>query len=449
MKKIYRLVLINFIGSFTVTFFIAIFVFLMFFVFAYIDEFVGKNIGVLPLVKLFFYFSLNTIPRALPLAILLASLMTLGNMTEHYEVSAMKSAGISFTKLSSPLLIFSILMSAFLFSFSNYTLPYTNLKMQSLLMSIRSSKPALLFKEGAFNNELRGFSIRIEKMDEGGKSFRDILIYDHSSSEGNTTVLHAERGEILEMGEKGQLIFRLYKGNSYKEISDSGEVSANNNLVRDSFEERIIRFNVSDFMMKSVDENGLRKDYAMLNLEQLQVFIDSLKTNILLNKEVIREQKIALDKIKKDTLNVSPQEFSNILDTAVARSRNIKLTLSEAEEQVEVDESYIVKYTVEWHKRLAFPFACIVMFLIGAPLGYIVKKGGLGMPVVISVVLFIIFHTLSIAGEKLAEDEMIPEWQGIWLAVMILLPISLFIFYKASRDSSLLSITLPKWKMNS
>jgi lipopolysaccharide export system permease protein len=402
MKKLYRFIFLSYLPSFIITFFIAVFVFLMIFIFVYIDEFVGKNLGAFTLSKLFFYFSLNTIPRALPLAILLSSIMAIGNMSEHFEVTAMKSAGISFYKITRPLLVFSVLMALFLFSFSNFMLPFINLKMETLLTGIRSSKPALMFKEGSFNNDLRGYSIRIGKIAKDGESFSDILIYDHSEGQGNTTVLAAKSGNFSKIGENGVLLFSLKDGYSYKEVTDSDGVVENNDLIRDHFQERTIRYDLSDFGLKSANKSSFKNDYSMLSLWQINTFIDSLA---IYNKGLRGE----------------------------LHKESVKNT-------VEINEDIILKYTIEWHSRIAIAFSCLLLFLIGAPMGYIIKKGGLGMPIVVSVVLYIVYHTLTITGEKLAEDGTLEPWEGVWMATMIILPVGLLLFYKSARDRT-------EWKL--
>lgn len=404
MKKLYRFIFLNYIGSFLITFFIAVFVFLMIFIFVYIDEFVGKDLGAFTLLKLFYYFSLNTIPRALPLAILLSSIMAIGNMSEHFEVTAMKSAGISFYKVTRPLLVFSIMCGIFLFSFSNFMLPFINLKMETILRSVRSSKPSLLFKEGVFNNNLRGYSMRIGKIEDKGQVFRDILIYDHSEGHGNTTVVSAKSGSFENIKNDGVLIFTLKDGNSYKEMTDSSGTLENNDFIRDHFEERTIRFDVNEFSGKNFNQSSFKNDYSMLSMWQINSFIDSLKKeNLELKKEIHRE--------------------------------SVKTT-------VEINEGMVLKFQIEWHKRIAIAFSALLLFLIGAPMGYIIRKGGLGMPIVVCMVLYILYHTLSITGEKLAEDETMEVWQGIWLPTMIILPFAIVLFYRSARDRVELDIDI-------
>jgi len=432
MKKLYKLILLSYSGTFIITLFIAIFVFLMIFVFAYIDEFVGKNFGMGTLMQLFFYFSLNTIPRALPLAFLLSSIMVIGNMAEHLEIAAMKSSGISFSKITRPLFVFTITAGIFLFLFSNFILPANNLKLQTLLMSIRSTKPALMFKPGVFNNELKGFSMRMGKIGKDGKTIEDVLMYDHTSPNGNTTVLYADSGRISELNKEGLLFFTLYRGSGYKEMTDSNGVMENNDFIRDNFEEKTFRFDLSEFMMKNVNEDNFKKDYDVLSLWGINSFIDSLRVEDAKMEKSIE----ALNKknvTKKDTASAEYTRENKA--NGIFYVKHFKDQREYYQHKLDVNEDIILKYTVEWHKRVAASFACLILFFIGAPLGYIIKKGGLGMPLVVSTLLYIAYHTLSITGEKLAEDGSIEPYQGIWLASAVLFPIGLFLFNRASKDA--------------
>ncbi|HET8963452.1 MAG TPA: LptF/LptG family permease [Chitinophagales bacterium] len=406
MKKLYRLLFKLYLGSFTLTFFISVFIFLMIFLFTYIDEFIGKDIQPFILTRLFFYCALNTFTKALPLSILLSCIMTMGSLTEHFEIAAMKSGGISFFRITKPLSLFAIGMTIFMLCFSNIILPYTNLKLQTLLISIRSSKPNLLFKEGVFNNALKGYSIRIEKISNDGNLFQNILIYDHSESKGNTTVLTAKTGWPQDFHSAGILFFVLKDGTSYKEVTNRDE---NHPFVREHFEQRIIRFDLSSFMFNKMNESNFRDDYAVLNMNELSLFIDSV------------------EQLNKTYLNSN----NNLLSSLPDKNRTLQKELTN---KIEINDSRILKYTLEWHKRIVSSFACILFFLIGAPLGYIVKRGGLGMPVVISTLLFILFHITSLTGEKLAEDGVLAPYQGCWLSIACFLPLGLFLFYKAFID---------------
>ncbi|MCE3280549.1 MAG: permease YjgP/YjgQ family protein [Bacteroidetes bacterium] len=454
MKTLHKFILKSYVGPFVMTFFIAMFVFFMMFIFKYIDDFVGKGIAAGTLSKLFFYFSLTTIPMALPLAILLSSLMTFGNLGEHFELSALKSAGLSLQRIMYPLIITIVLLSVGAFYFSNNILPITNLKAGSLLYDVRQSKPALLFKDGVFNNSIDGFSIRVGKKEKDGKTLRDVMIYDHRAMQGNNIVLFAKGGRMEETPDKNYLLLTLTNGVSYKEMTESEKDSRTHPLVRDKFEERLIRFDLSEFKMSRTKEELFKNNYQMLNLSQLRSTVDSLDKKIIkrkvdfgkqLRKSYYIRSSSFLEKpdsegkgdIRGVLAHFSKEEKANIVETASNIARSSKAYAESIANDHSADYYSKLKYDIEWHRKFTLSIACLVLFFIGAPLGAIIRKGGLGMPVVISVVFFISFHILSITGEKLAKEGSIPTWQGMWMATFILLPIGIFLTYKATADSNL------------
>ncbi len=455
MKTLYKFILKSYIGPFVMTFFIAMFVFFMMFIFKYIDDFVGKGIDASILAELFFYFSLTTIPMALPLAILLSSLMTFGNLGEHFELTAMKSSGLSLQKVMSPLIVTTICLSIAAFYFSNNILPYTNLKAGSLLYDVRESKPALLFKEGVFNNSIQGFSIRVDKKEKDGKTLGDIMIYDHRDMKGNTTVLSAKWGKMEETADKMFLVLSLKDGVSYKEMNDNPKDAQTRPLIRDKFEERVIRFDLSEFKMNRTNEDLFKSNYQMMTLSQLNYVADSLYLknymrrndfgknlkNSYYSKSTAYFAKLDSNKIELNSKDYfsdlsKPQKLS-VIDAATNMVRNAKASAEGMNSDIISEEYSIFRCNVEWHRKFTLSIACLVLFFIGAPLGAIIRKGGLGMPVVVSVVFFITFHILSISGEKLAKEGEVLPYQGMWMATAILLPIGIFLTIKATSDSTL------------
>jgi len=440
------------------TFFIAMFVFFMMFIFKYIDDFVGKGIDAGILAELFFYFSLTTIPMALPLAILLSSLMTFGNLGEHFELTAMKSSGLSLQRVMSPLVVTTVCLAIGAFYFSNNILPYTNLKAGSLLYDVRESKPALLFKEGVFNNSIQGFSIRVDKKEKDGRTLGDIMIYDHRDMKGNTTVLSAKWGRMEETHDKMFLVLSLKDGVSYKEMNDHPKDAITHPMVRDKFEERVIRFDLSEFKMNRTNEDLFKSNYQMMTLSQLNTVADSLRakndkrkneygkylTNSYYGKSSAYFGKLDSNKIVAKSKNYfdalsKPQKLS-VIEAATNMVRNAKASAEGMNADILSEEYSIFRCNVEWHRKFTLSIACIVLFFIGAPLGAIIRKGGLGMPVVVSVIFFITFHILSITGEKLARQGEVPPYIGMWMATAILLPIGIFLTIKATSDSSLFDV---------
>jgi lipopolysaccharide export system permease protein len=440
------------------------FVFFMMFIFKYIDDFVGKGLSSSILFELFFYFSLTTVPMALPLAILLSSLMTFGNLGEHFELTALKSAGLSLGQIMKPLIITILIISFSAFLFSNYILPFTNLKAGSLLFDVRTSKPSLMFKDGVFNNSIDNFSIRVTKKDKDGKTLHGILIYDHTEMQGNNFVLIAKKGKMEESPDKSYMLLHLYDGASYKEVKRNPQnTDEKHPLLRDTFKERIVRFDMSGFKLSRTKEELFKSHAQMLNLSQLGELIDSvyLDKDKALNNFSEQIQKIHYPRTSRLLTQINNTQFKSeddsinvfisfamlpkhtqlsIIESAASITRSSKAYSESTSDDMENKDYYISKYKAEWHRKFTLSIACIVLFFIGAPLGAIIRKGGLGMPVVVSVIFFIVFHILSITGEKLSLEGSIPSVVGMWMATVILLPIGVFLTYKATADSSLFDI---------
>jgi lipopolysaccharide export system permease protein len=469
VKTLYKFMLKSYVGPFILTLFIAMFVFFMMFIFTYIDDFVGKGISIRILSELFFYFSLTTIQRALPLAILLSSLMTFGNLGEHFELTAMKSSGLSLQKIMTPLIGTTFILSLLAFYFSNNILPYTNLKAGALLYDVRSSKPALMFKDGVFNNSLTGFSIRVEKKGKDGKTLNDVMIYDHREMHGNNFVLSAKTGEMQETPDKTFLVLTLRDGVSYKEMAKDDKDARTHPFIRDKFEERVIRFDLSEFKLSRTNEELFKDNQNMLNIAQLTKMVDSLHTKSVKRKAdfPIQLKRSYYNKSFNSVASSKPKEIGgadkhgtikkNIGDYFSALDKSERLTVIEAATNIarsakayvdsvtndeSNDQDSIIRYNIEWHRKFTLSIACLVLFFIGAPLGAIIRKGGLGTPVVISIVFFIIFHVLSITGEKLAKEGSLPAYEGMWVATIALLPVGIFLTYKATSDSDLFDVNL-------
>ena len=443
------------------TFAVVMFILLMQFVWKYIDDFVGKGLDWFLILELMFYVAVTLVPMALPLAILLASIMTFGNLAESYELTALKSAGMSLQKVMKPLTITTILMAISAFLFANYVLPVANLKMGTLLYDITHQKPSLDIKEGVFYNGIQDFTIKVAKKDANKNILYNILIYDHSQRQGNNKVVMAKEGAMKMSDDENFLLITLKDGHSYEEV-----VSQNNKgfkpLTRTSFKEETIVMDMRDFKMIRTDESLFKDNYQMMNLIQLSNEIDTLKKDNDERTASILEQvtknynlfsdsnniaNAAPDSLTKAMLNekswmdiYSTDEkkriFENALNLARTNQSYINMNGMSAMNAIETES----RYRIEWHKKFTLSFACIVLFFIGAPLGAIIKKGGVGMPAVVSVCFFLIFHVLSITGEKSAKEGIWEAWQGAWMATIVLLPIGIFLTYKATRDSALFDI---------
>jgi lipopolysaccharide export system permease protein len=440
------------------TFFISIFVLLMQFLWKHIDDLVGKGLEWTVILQLLFYVSASLVPLALPLSILLSSLMTFGNLGEHYELVAFKSAGISLKRILRPLAFVILLLSVMAFGFSNYWLPIANLKSKSLLYDVKEQKPTMDIRPGIFSNELEGLSIRVrdKKVIDDVEHLYDILIYDHSKGEGNLSVITAEEGVMTITPDKRFLELRLYNGESYEE-DKNGKRKGDYPLSRSKFRENLIREDLSQFELNRTDEELFKTNYRMLNLEQLDESIDTLSTlrneyfkafkdglrknyffYTTVNEKVFKQEAVrqAVD-FDEFVAHLSKREKEQVYLTAINLARNSKSRLSSMVNDLYGRDKYINLHLIQWHKKLTLPFACIILFLIGAPLGAIIRKGGLGMPIVISVVFFLLFHILSTTGEKMAKEGSVTAIEGMWLASLVLLPVGIFFTLKATSDSNL------------
>lgn len=458
IKKVHKLIISSFIGPFILTFFIAIFILLMQFLFKYIDDLVGKGLEWYVVLELLMYASSTLVPMALPLALLLSSIMTFGNLGEHYELVALKSSGISLRQIMMPLIVLTIFISIAAFYFSNVIMPYANLKMGALMWDVRNQKPSLAIKEGIFYNGIDGYSIRIGSKDEEGTNLKDIVIYNHTANKGNMNVMMADSGKMLKSDNDRYLVLLLFDGISYEESGIPGTINDRKQLTRVKFKEHEVKFDLSTFQMNRTDETLFKDHYTMLNLNQLKFYEDSLDDRLLRDKEYFRQNYAlytSLDKslkldssmkpidttLSNDVLsNFDKQYHGVIVSRAFSTVRNIiSYTESTKKDQDNLNEK-IRRHEIEFHRKFTLSFACLILFFIGAPLGAIIRKGGLGMPIVISIFFFIFFHILSITGEKMARQNVVPVWQGMWMASFILTPIGVFITRKATSDSTLLDL---------
>ena len=496
MKILDKFILKSFIGPFILTFFIAVFVLLMQFIWLYVDEMIGKGIEWYVIAELLFYSSANVVPMALPLSVLLASLMTFGNLGEHFELVSCKAAGISLQKVMRSLFVFIAGLSMVAFLFANYVMPVANLKFFSLLYDIRSKKPAVNIMPGVFYSQIEGYTIRVKdkkKLENGDELLKDVMIYNHTNNDGNRKLTVADSA-IMKMAEdKSYFSIKMFNGTDYQ---DQYEAKTNKvfPLSRFSFEENEVRISLAGFEFSRTDEDAFKHDYRLFNLKQLDNKIDTLnreyevsntnysnlmKKSFLFNdtlgarkmspdqllinnatpvEEEAKEEPIFFAKIASEKAKAKEEQIKNEvanenLDFTEVRDENLDWQMifgialnnarinkgrsSAAASEMVVRERDIARMGIEWHRKLTFSLACFIMFLIGAPLGAIVKKGGLGMPVVISVIFFLFFWVLSIVGEDITKELVLPPYLGMWIASAVLIPLGFFFTYKATTDSEM------------
>lgn len=453
MKKLHALLIRSYLGPFILTFFITLFIFVMQFLWKYIDDLVGKGLEWYLVAELLFYASANLVPMALPLAVLLASIMTFGSFGEHYELVAMKSAGMSLTRIMYPLLLYTVFVSICAFLFTNYVWPKANLEFASLLYDIRHKKPSFDITPGVYYDGIEGYVIRIGSKDKDGVGLNDVLIYDHTNKEGNKHVIRAESGSMKMSDDERYLIFTLYNGKNYEEVKGNKYPH-----MKSEFEEEIMYFDLSGFQIQRTDKEIFKDNYQMLTLRQLSSAMDTIDQDIEKRKSKFGDLIVKrTTPIRKDSLSPDPKALKDTADLALytkIKSENKLEIIESAMSQIRGNKSLSLgkhdvfrskqkskrRHEIEWHRKFTLSIACIILFFIGAPLGAIIRKGGLGMPVVISVLFFLVYHISSITGEKLAKEGEITATSGMWTATFVLLPIGIFLTYKASTDSKLLDM---------
>lgn len=464
MKRMHKYMIRSFIGPFLLTFAIAMIVLLLQFVWKWIDELVGKGLEWKVIVELLVYTSMRLVPLALILGVLLASIMSFGNLGEHNELTSMKASGISLFRSMFPPLILVIMLAGGAFAFSNYLVPVTNLKFFTLLLDIRHQRPEFIIKEGEFYNGLEGISLKIGSRSKDGKTLHNLMIYDHSLKQGNVAVTVADSGYMKITEDKRYLILTLYDGFSYAEqLEDGKKLTKTKPLRRDQFSMQEVLFRLPDTELNRSQEDMYRDHYNMLNMSQLADYAKALADEMKWRKKQVAEGLLARELMRferksevKGNPDYYPDSLSayradtliNLLDLpeqqqaitqAMAFARIVRSNITTSKENSRLRMHWINRHWIEWHRKLTLSFACILFYLIGAPLGAIIRKGGLGTPVVVSIVFFIFWHIITLAGEKYARGGIVPVWEGMWGSSMILLPIGILLTYKSARDAAIMS----------
>jgi lipopolysaccharide export system permease protein len=544
MKKIDKLVLEAFIGPFLITFFVVVFILLNINMLKYFDDIIGKGLDTLILGQLFFYFAIFTVPTAMPLAVLLSSLIAFGNLGEHFELTAIKSAGISLVRILLPIFLFVLMLTAIAFYANNNLVPKAALEAYSLLYDIKQKKPALDLREGAFYNGIDDISIKVDKkFPEDEAALKGVIVYDHRQNDGNKKVMVADSGRMYTVLNERYLKFELFNGYDYSEgmneERDLGAKSSNKeSLTKTKFSKMQVVFDLSSFQLQTTDKKWFQGNRIMRNLSELDMDIDSVrrevlsqrvnhylykptyfnfymkKDSVIMPKEVYRQklfrdsvaripyaERSRLERSKSDSLknksNIALRKDSSqvmksklpkkeIASASVPRKQPIKrnpapIAIPKATTKVMTDSSRRAKvdsilnapltretiqgatnlarqvksqvmnanlsidnfqdeqtiFEIQWHKILANSFACIAMFLIGAPLGAIIKKGGLGVPFLVSIFFFIVYYVITMQGEKLAKQHTVSVAIGVWAADAILLIIGLIFLRQARIDARL------------
>lgn len=455
---------------FVMTFFICLFIVLMQFLWRYIDDLVGKGLGIDVIGELFFYAALTMIPMALPLAILLASLMTFGNLGEQFELTAMKAGGVSLMRAMKPLIVLMLLIAIGAFFFQNNVLPVAQTKMWTLLFSMRQKSPELEIPEGVFYDQIPGYNLFVEKKNPETGTLYDLMIYDVHGGFDNARIILADSGRMAMAEDKQHLFLKLWQGESFENIREVASGMKNVPYRRETFSQKDILLSF-DANFNRMDEDGMRNQYVGKNISELQATIDSVGLRVdsvgrSYSRDVVEKPYlgIAYYTSKKNPAVGVPKSAGGVHheDPAVTRPLNVDsifrgsnsattvsiLTqaLNKARRQkseyefrgitIQDERKTIRRHAIELQKKFTLSVACIVFFFIGAPLGAIIRKGGLGTPLVISVLLFIFYYIIDNTGYKMAREGKIAVWEGMWLSTAVLLPLGIFFTYKAVRDSA-------------
>jgi len=545
LKKLHKYLINAFIGPLIITFFLSIFLLLMQFLWKYINDLVGKGLEWNVIGELLLYASVTLVPMGLPLAILLASIMTFGNLGESHELFAIKSSGISLYRIMKPLVVLVIFISIGAFYFSNNLLPYTNLKMRTLLHDVQHQNPEISIQEGIFTNSIEGLSIKVDKKDKKTNELKHVLVYDHRVKQKPASIIIAESGEIKMTSDKSYMIMKLRNGELYDEVTENKpRTKRRYPYQKTSFKEQTIYIKMDGLGLKRSDETLFKDNYQMLSIDQLNKAIDSLSYDVIRRKHVIgtnilkyslfkgmrghnqqdnlvkhtrtttktnldgskdtivktfkspfeldlnknnksyntnendtieksddnennnQEEKQENDKIKhkkdedkyttlfpfpdfdsipKEKITIidldslfnsySVIEKNKTLDVALNYSRSGQTYIYYATREIEGNRRWVTRHEIEWHKKFVLSISCLVLFFIGAPLGAIIRKGGIGMPTVISVLFFVFYFVITMFSEKMVREAILPAEIGMWIATAILLPIGILLTIKAANDS--------------
>ncbi len=453
-KKLDTLILKAFVGPFIATFFITLFVLVLQFFWLYIDDLVGKGLETSAILKFTGYVTATMVPLAIPLAILISSIMTFGNLGESFELVAIKSAGIPLLRFMRPLLVTSAFISVGAFLISNFVVPVAKMKMTSMLYDIRVAKPAFDIKEGIFYDKIPGYAIKLGRKEKDGNRISDIIIYENQYSLQDNFIV-AEKGVMRISDDKKFLEFDMENGWRYQEKGTYN--TPNTDYYRMRFRKFKKVFDLSSFDVLKSPDSMFKNDFNMLSVKQLGRASDTIRNTMKkmvkerMEKEVMSYLLSAkmlpeLHHAQTAKINTKARNYGALLpDSAVqttyARATDkinmIKSSLDLVSADFTQKKKELNFFRMEWHKKFSLSFACIVLFIIGAPLGSIIRKGGLGLPLVIAVVFFLIFHLLNIFGEKFVKEGILDPIYGIWLATYILVPVGLFLVYKAMNDSQL------------
>ena len=453
-----RYILKSFLGPFLATFFVILFVLIMQALWLQFDKIAGKGIGLVVILKFLGYMALMMVPTALPVAILLSSIMALGSLAENYEFAAVKSAGISLQRFIRPLVMLMFVMSIANFLFLNYIFPYASLKSKNLIYNMKMKEPGLALVPGTFNTEIPNYSIKFdEKYGKDENFLKNVLIYELRSNAVNNKVITAKTGEIISQEGSRYLTLILEDGFYYEDII----ADKSTQLVRkkmaftkahfDKYEVNIDVSNIGDF---DPDDVKYKTGKEMLSLKQLNFYVDSLQNpyhEFINNRAERLYYTLRGGSLTKDTVQGSPlepniidnfdeEEIRTLVDNAHITAKGNVENVSNFNDTLKDRQKIINGYNTEYHKRIAFSVACLVLFFVGTPLGSIIRKGGFGLPMIMAIVIFVIYFFISTRVKNMAESNIVSSFMGGWMATFVLLPLGILLMIRATNDKGIFNV---------
>jgi lipopolysaccharide export system permease protein len=457
MKILDKYILKTFFRPFIATFLIVLFVLVMQILWQTFENIAGKGISLPFILKFLYYTTLIITPQAIPIAVLLSSIMALGSMGENYEFAAAKSAGVSLPRLVRPLVILALLLSVVNFYFLNNIYPYAKLKSQNLYANIKKKKPALALVPGSFNNDIPGYQIKFdEKYGEEENLLKKVLIYDVSKKNGNQKVITSERGEISSDEGSRYLTFTLYDGFYYEELAKNARTSKKRKRMAASsatFDEYEFNIDISELSNSNLDSVRVTNNYTMLTVIQLSDTIPDIKakydeTLTLRAKKLLNSVSIQDLDVEKDsvlTKNISPNIIDNfnlnnkiaLLNSSFTKINRLTSSTKNSLKSVKYNRKKLNLFDTEYYNRISFSLSCLILFFIGAPLGSIIRKGGFGLPMILAIAIYVVYFFSNTFGKNLAEESSISAFLGSWVAVIIMAPIGFLLTRSATKDKGI------------
>lgn len=487
LKKLDWLIIRTFFGPFILTFFIAVFVLVMIFLWRFVEDLASKGLDLIFVVRLLFYASATTVPMALPISVLLSSIMTMGSFAENLELVAAKSSGVGLYRSMRPLFFAALAVSIFGFVFANNLLPVASFRLRKVVTEISRKMPALDIQEGAYYDGLKGFTLMVDKKAEDQKSFQGLIVYDHTENTGGAeNIIKAANGDIAVSDDGNLIILNLYNGVRYSDFNFYSRKQKGTPFSRELFREQHIFIDISELNKKNSGSTYIGNQYTMMTVGQLnkvkKEIVDEMKSsasnfydgfyhyyafmpekksspqqqkdNMPFNTitptdhpqvsgpEVVRDSTIPYRAIPQVSFGpeflkiYTEQERKAIVATSINQLAIIKGGIEQQMSNTKMKKSNLVKNRIEFHKKFTLAVACLLLFFIGAPLGAIIKKGGLGLPLIFSIIIFIIYYVVSTIFEK-SVRSMSLDLYGLWISSMLLLPFGIFLTIKASMESSI------------